>query len=126
MTRFFCATLERTTQEDSFRSEEPPRIFHYDRPMLWNRAGHYIFAVISIFPSSFSSPNLSGRRLDVYHTSTQCGLSANLECMSEMCCTRPTENIGRKNRHFGTITQLCQAVSSQLRHVSYRQSEKNS
>ena len=42
---------------------------------LWNRAGHYIFMLwflsiffyISIF---FSSPNLSGRRLDVYHTST--------------------------------------------------------
>ena len=38
---------------------------------LWNRADHYIFALL--FPSSFfffSSPNLSGRRLDVYHTST--------------------------------------------------------
>jgi len=40
---------------------------------LWNRAGHYIFPVISIYRSIFfffSSPNLSGRRLDVYHTST--------------------------------------------------------
>jgi len=36
---------------------------------LCNRANHYIFAVISIF-LFFSSPNLSGRRLDVYHTST--------------------------------------------------------
>jgi len=38
---------------------------------LCNRAGHYIFALW--FLSSFylfSSPNLSGRRLDVYHTST--------------------------------------------------------
>ena len=38
---------------------------------LWYRAGHYIFALwflSSIF--FFSSPNLSGRRLDVYHTST--------------------------------------------------------
>jgi len=26
-----------------------------------------------------------------------CGLSANLECMSEMCCTRLAENTGRKN-----------------------------
>ena len=39
---------------------------------LWNRADHYIFApwfllILSIF---FSSPNLSRRRLDVYHTST--------------------------------------------------------
>jgi len=40
---------------------------------LCNRADHYIFAVISIFfylLSFFSSPNLSDRRLDVYHTST--------------------------------------------------------
>jgi len=42
---------------------------------LWNRAGHYIFMLwfLSIFfylSIFFSSPNLSGRRLDVYHTST--------------------------------------------------------
>ena len=42
---------------------------------LCNRCGHYIFALwflsSSIFYLSFfSSPNLSGRRLDVYHTST--------------------------------------------------------
>jgi len=39
---------------------------------LWNRAGHYIFALwfLSSSSSFFSSPNLSGRRLDVYHTST--------------------------------------------------------
>ena len=63
----------------------------------------------------FSSPNLSRRRLDVCHTSdTWCGLSANLECMSEMCCTRLAEN----RAIFGTIGQLCRAVSSQLRHIS--------
>ena len=42
--------------------------------------------------------------------------------MSEMCCTRLAENTGRKNDakncHLGTIAQLCQSVSSQLRHVS--------
>jgi len=42
--------------------------------------------------------------------------------MSEMCCTRLTANTGRKtvakNRHLGTITQLCRAISSQLRHIS--------
>ena len=38
---------------------------------LCNRAGHYIFALwfLSVF-YLFSSPNLSGHRLDVYHTST--------------------------------------------------------
>jgi len=49
-------------------------------------------------------------------------LSANLECMSETCCTRLAENTGRKNdaknRHLGTIPQLCRAISSQLRHES--------
>ena len=39
-----------------------------------------------------------------------------------MRCTRLAANTGRKkvakNRHLGTIAQLCQAISSQLRHVS--------
>jgi len=44
---------------------------------LCNRADHYIFALwflsfflLSFFLSFISSPNLSSRRLDVYHTST--------------------------------------------------------
>jgi len=51
-----------------------------------------------------------------------CGLSANLRCRSEPCCTLLAENTGRKklakNRHLRTIAQLCRAISSQLRHVS--------
>ena len=34
---------------------------------LCNRADHYIF-ILFLLSSFFSSPNLSGRRLDVYHT----------------------------------------------------------
>ena len=52
--------------------------------------------------------------LQYFHT--WCGLNANLECMSEMCCMQRAEIQDTKN--FGTIAQLCQAVSSQLRHVS--------
>jgi len=38
---------------------------------LWNRAGHYIFAMWFLLLSAFFSlPNLSRRRLDVCHTST--------------------------------------------------------
>jgi len=39
---------------------------------LCNRAGHYIFALwfLSSSSSSFSSPNLSSHRLDLYHTSS--------------------------------------------------------
>jgi len=71
---------------------------------LRNRAGHYIFALWFLLLLSpifflFSSPNLNGRRVDVYHTSKfykWCGLSANLECRSEMWYTR-LGNTGRKN-----------------------------
>jgi len=39
-----------------------------------------------------------------------------------MCCTWLTENTGRKNdaknRHLGTIPQLCRDISLQQRHVS--------
>ena len=42
--------------------------------------------------------------------------------MSEMCCTRLTENTERKNyaknRHLHTIAQFCRTVSSQLKDVS--------
>jgi len=40
---------------------------------LRSRCGHYIFVLSFLSSSSiflFSSPNLSGRRMDVYHTST--------------------------------------------------------
>ena len=51
-----------------------------------------------------------------------CGLSANLRCRSETCCTGLAANTGRKkvakNRHLGTIAQLRWAISSQLRHIS--------
>jgi len=64
---------------------------------LRSRCGHYIFALWFLSVVFYSSPNLSRRRLDVYHTSTHdVAFSANLECMSEMCCTRLAGNTGRK------------------------------
>ena len=52
------------------------------------------------------------------------GLSgcANLECRSEMCCTRLAGNAGPKKspkiRHLDTIAQLCRPISLQVRHIS--------
>jgi len=51
------------------------------------------------------------------------GLSANLGCRSETCCTQLAENTGHKKfpkiLHLGTIiAQLCRAISSQLNHIS--------
>jgi len=90
---------------------------------LWNRADHYIFALWFLLLSSFSffsSPNLSRRGLDVCHTSTHgVALRATSGCRSETCCMQLAENTGRKkvakNRHLGTIAQLCRAISSELR-----------
>ena len=58
--------------------------------------GHYIFVqfLSSLFLLGF---NLSGRRLDVYHTSTHgVALVRILGCRSEMCCTRLAGNTGCK------------------------------
>jgi len=62
---------------------------------LCNRAGHiYFHHIVCSSSSVFSSPNLSGRRLDVCHT--WCGLRAKLGCRSETCCTWLAGNAGRK------------------------------
>jgi len=70
---------------------------------LWNRADHYIFALWCLL-SFFSSPNLSRRRLDGCHTFTHgvCGLSANLRCRYETCCTWLAGNTGPKSRQKST------------------------
>jgi len=49
---------------------------------LRSRCGHYILAMWFLLSIFFPSPNLSGRRLAVYHTSTH---GANLESSSSSC-----------------------------------------
>jgi len=71
---------------------------------LCNRASHYIFALwflLSIFLSFFltySQPPQIGC-LPYFHT--WFGLSANLRCRFETCCTRLAESTGRKNSPSG-------------------------
>jgi len=85
----------------------------------------YVCPVISFYLVSFFIPSLISAAADwmsIPYFHTWCGPSANLECRSEMCCTRLAGYTGRKNdaknRHLRTIAQLCRAISSQLRHVS--------
>jgi len=92
---------------------------------LWNRADHYVFALWFLLSSSFffSSPNLSRRRLDVCHTCTH---GVTLVRISDACLKRAARGSltirdarkVAKNRHLGTIVQLCRAISTQLRHIS--------
>ena len=70
------------------------RTHHYVSPLLFmtvlhSSCGHYIFVLwfllLSIFfPRLFSA--VADSMLPYFHT--WCRLSANLECRSEMCCTR--------------------------------------
>ena len=88
---------------------------------LRSRCGHYIFVLwfLSIFFPRLISPAQIGC-LPYIHT--WCALSANLGCRSEKCCTWLAKNTRHKKSpkicHLSTITQLCRAISSQLRHVS--------
>jgi len=65
----------------------------------------------------FSSPNVSRRRLDVYNTSTHgvalvrisdAGLKGSARGSLEIQDAKKSP----KNRHLGTIAQLCQAIYS--------------
>jgi len=94
---------------------------------LCNRAGHYIIALwflssIFFFLFLFLAYSQRPQVGCLPYFDAWCGPSVNLECRSERCCTRLAANAGpkkvAKNRHLGTIPQLCRAISSQLRHVS--------
>jgi len=95
---------------------------------LCNRAGHYIFALWFLLSSSIFFfylvfPNLSRRRLDVCHTSTHGVALVRIQDAGLKLDARGWLNIQdakcrRKNRHLGTIAQICRAISSQLRHTS--------
>jgi len=93
--------------------------------VLWNRAGHYVFALwfllLSIF-FIFLTYSQQSQIGCLPYLHTWCGLSANLGYRSKTCCTRLAENTGRKKspkiRHLYTTAQLCRAISSELRHIS--------
>jgi len=88
---------------------------------LCNKAGHNIFALWFLSSSFFffSSPNLSCRRLDVYHTSTHGVALVRISDAGLKPAARGSlEMQDPKSHHLGTIAQLCRAISSQLRHVS--------
>jgi len=88
---------------------------------LCNRAGHHIFALWFLLLTSifFSSPNLSCHRLDVCHTSTHGVALVRIQDTGLKCAACGSRIIqDAKNRHLGTIAQLCRAIFSQLSHVS--------
>jgi len=83
--------------------------------------GYYIFALWFLSSSFYLFSRLFSAVADWMSTigpyfHTWCGLSVNLGCRSERCCTRFAENAGCKKspqiRHLLTIPQLCRAISA--------------
>jgi len=95
-------------------------ILFYGRPtghgIVFCSCGYFLSSSFVLFPRLFSA---DAGWMSTILPRTRRGLSANLECRSEMCYTRLAENTGRKNTHLRTIAQLCRAIglSSQLTHV---------
>ena len=83
---------------------------------LYFAAMVYIFFFFFLLSSFFFffSPILSGRKLNVYHTST----IHNLECRSEMCCTRFAKSTGRKKspsaHHRTTLSSYILATKARI------------
>jgi len=84
-----------------------------DADIIFSSCGFfYLLLLTSSFFLAYSQPSQIGCLPYVYHMSHQghtwCGLGANLECRSEMCCMRLAENTGRKN---GQKFAICMAPS---------------
>jgi len=71
---------------------------------------------ILFLSSSFSSPNLSGT--STHGVALVRILNAGLSCAARGSLKNTGRKNDAKNRHLGTIPQLCRAIASQLRHVS--------
>jgi len=86
---------------------------------LRSRCGHYIF-VLWLLLSFLSSPNLSRRRLDVYHTSTH-GVAvvqiSNVGLKRAACSSLKIQDA--KNRHLGTIAQLTRTCIDEWKKSCY-------
>ena len=94
----------------------PP--YHIGQAIIFLPCGFFLLLFLSFFPHLISA---AADWMSPYFY-TWCGPSANLECRSEMYCTQLAGNAGPKKsseiRYLSTITQLCPAISSQLRHMS--------
>jgi len=92
----------------------------------------YFCPVVSFSIFFFSSPNLSGRRVDVYHTFTCCGFSANLEFRSVMCCVWLAEiggtglNMAKNSPSGHHHTTLSDCIFAIKAHIDNRKNLLNS
>ena len=93
---------------------------------LWNRAGHYIFALWFLLLSSFFFPRLISAVAKWMSTVLlhivwpYCEFRMQVWNVLRAARWKYRTQKWRKNRHLGTMAQLYWAVSSQLRHIDNR------
>jgi len=98
-------------------------IFHskIEKPSLIFMTDHYVFILWFLLSPRLISAVADWMSTILSHMVWHCGLSANLRCRSEHAARDrwkyKTQKIA-KNRHLGTVAQLCRAISSQIRHIS--------
>ena len=101
----FMSAIESTTGLAFYGEVEEVLAEHLDLLFVMftvcTRCEHYIL-VLFLLSFFFSSPDFSGRILDVYHTSKHAARGW-LEIQDPKIA---------KNLHLGTIAQLCRAISS--------------
>jgi len=100
----------------------PTSSFGYYLWPPWRSRCIHCILVLFLLVSFISSPNLSGRRLDVYHTSTHGVALVRIWNAGLKCAARGSLEVWDpkklpKIRHLGTIAQLCLAMCLQLRYV---------
>ena len=89
----------------------------YGRPFSCSSFSSFFFFLDYFQPSQIGC-------LPYFHT--WCGLSTNLKCMSEMCCTRLAGNTGRKNRQkFALCAPSHNSVGLCLQTKAYIDNRKN-
>jgi len=81
--------------------------------IIFSSCGLYLFS--SFFLAYSQRSQIRCFTYLIMHMMWSC---VNLECRSEMCCTRLAQDTERnncaRNHHLRTVAQLCRAISSQL------------
>jgi len=97
------------------------RPMEYGRPLYLHPVSFFLSSFFFLYPRLISAVR---DWMSIPYFRTWCGLSENLECTSETCCTRLAENTGRKkvakNRHLGTIAQLSGYIFATKAHIDNR------
>jgi len=111
-----CYQSLTTKRNQAIRNQQVSLYLWPGRPLYFCHVVSSFF-YLSFFYLLFSLPNLSRRRLDVYHISTH-DVALGLKRAARGSLKIQDAKKSPKIPHLGTIGQRCRAISSQPRHIS--------